>query len=878
MSTSPDKPLAPDKAHEIDTKNPYQPGAAGITPPDPYETLPPEPLSADKRFDPYATRGSETSGDFLALVDAPKDDSAKSPSGEIRRFGHFLLLERIARGGMGEVWKAQELRPETSTSSTPKVVRVVALKRILRERIGAQDAVARFDRETQAAKNLDHPGIVPVYESGVVQGEHYFTMPYVPGGSLQQYVVDDVRKRLTPRQAARIMRQVAEAVQYAHDHKPQIIHRDIKPQNIVLQPQVASSLDVSSGESLVLMTPRLTDFGLARLVDEDSSLSISQKGEIMGTPGYMPPEQAAGNLEAIGPGSDIYSLGAVLYALLTGKPPFPLKAATSYNVIKTLNDVQNEEPLRPRQLNTDVPSELEDICLKCLEKEPEKRYRSALELAEALDDVVAYRTPIRHTPRRSGWLGRAQQRLMRSIRRHPWRTAYIAVSAVAIVALAVGVYSWSQSVKAGILQLEQEAKHHAGKGKELESGGNSKQAIDEYLKAITKYEELLGKQSRHVSEFEVRLQHAELQSKRSDLLRRDPATWEQAKTQFEAALEELLDLQKTNGGDPRLRRLLAETYHCLGALWAYGQKPDLQQAMTYFSQKSLPLRKELCAQSPGDPQLKRDLARNYGFMGDVQLELGDVAGAEKSYDEAASLREDIVKHYRSGGDAADLLKAMCQRARDYTNLGNLRERMNQPKEALQAHRRCLEYCEKPPFSLTQSLPGEFRMDRPAARITLANLLLDLGLAEEEAMELVDKAIAEIKELVQRIGGEDKELSRHLAWALQVRGKGWALADEVDAARSDLVEAKRRLEELSGRQVDDRFRLACAHAWLARLAEPGEETRSAGWAMDELDKARKAGFKHLPRLRREAGFRSLQTGSTKKEFADLIREMEQAQQK
>jgi len=229
---------------------------------------------------------------------------------------------------------------------------------------------------------------VPVYEVGEIDGQHYFTMAWVPGGSLQPLLADGP---LPPAEAARLVRQVAEAVQYAHDR--QVLHRDIKPHNILLQEPLSgdgsagatspaerrSATPTGSGSprSGVLRgrQPRLTDFGLART--RESGLSVT--GEAIGTPSYMPPEQAAGERKRVGPAADVYGLGAVLYCLLTGRPPF--QAAT---VLETLRQVQQEEPVPPRQLNAGVPVDLETVCLKCLEKEPGRRYATAGELAEEL--------------------------------------------------------------------------------------------------------------------------------------------------------------------------------------------------------------------------------------------------------------------------------------------------------------------------------------------------------------------------------------------------------------------------------------------------------------------------------------------------------------
>lgn len=267
-------------------------------------------------------------------------------------FGDYELLEEIARGGMGVVYRAVQT----------SVNRVVALKMILSGQLASEEEVRRFHSEAEAAALLDHPNIVPVFDVGEHDGRHYFSMAYVDGDSLSDRLRDGP---LPPAEAARFVRTIADAVACAHEHG--VIHRDLKPSNVLID---------RNG------SPRVTDFGLARQLESDSHLTAT--GQVMGTPSYMPPEQAAGSTSQIDVRSDVYSLGAILYSLVTGRPPF--QAA---HIVETLRQVIDDQPVEPRALNPEVDRDLETICLKCLSKERGQRYQRSAELVEELDRYLA---------------------------------------------------------------------------------------------------------------------------------------------------------------------------------------------------------------------------------------------------------------------------------------------------------------------------------------------------------------------------------------------------------------------------------------------------------------------------------------------------------
>jgi WD40 repeat protein/tRNA A-37 threonylcarbamoyl transferase component Bud32 len=331
---------------------------------------------------------------------------ATSPM-RVRYFGEYELIEEVARGGMGVVYKARQ-----STLG-----RIVALKMILAGQLANDQQIQRFRLEAQAAARLDHPGIVPIYEIGEHEGHHYFTMAFVEGESLATRVAAGP---LPPRLAAQFVRTISEAVDYAHQQG--VVHRDLKPANVLVDR---------------LGQPRVTDFGLAKQMQSDPGLTGT--GQILGTPSYMPPEQASGQLDHVGPQSDVYALGAILYCLLTGRPPF--QAATPLDTVLL---VLGQDPVPVRQLNGQVPRDLETITQKCLEKDPQKRYSSARDLGRDLERWLNHE-PI--VARRSGpW-----ERGRKWVRRQPAWAATIAISVLSLAGIIV-----AQAISNHRIRLEEQ--------------------------------------------------------------------------------------------------------------------------------------------------------------------------------------------------------------------------------------------------------------------------------------------------------------------------------------------------------------------------------------------------------------------------------------
>jgi len=360
--------------------------------------------------------GGEDSGSAnnVAASDAnaePRDEKEAPALRLLGKFGDYELLEEIGRGGQGVVFRAWQR----------SLNRTVAVKIIGIGQLTTTAHLKRLRREAEAAAKLNHPGIVPIYEVGERDGTYYFSMRFVEGDCLDEAIS---RGSISVREAAELIVKVARTVHYAHEHG--ILHRDIKPGNILLD---------ANGE------PHLTDFGLARLVEHGSTVTGSL--EVMGTPSYMAPEQAVGNNAGVNRATDVYGLGAVLYELLTGHPPFA--GGTTYETIHLLLD---SEPRQPRLWNRKIDRDLSAVCLKCLEKNPRYRYSSALELAEDLERWL-WHEPIR--AKRSGFFTHARK----WVQRNPTIASLITLSIV--LAAGLGVMTWDREsvrrIPAGIAVL-----------------------------------------------------------------------------------------------------------------------------------------------------------------------------------------------------------------------------------------------------------------------------------------------------------------------------------------------------------------------------------------------------------------------------------------
>jgi serine/threonine-protein kinase len=547
--------------------------------------------------DPSATMDHEPPPDD-ATVEVPKSPSRRSVH-EVVSVPGYEILGILGRGGMGVVYKAKHL----------KLKRTVALKMVLAGGHASEGDLARFYIEAEAVAQLQHPNIVQVFEISEQSGLPFFALEYVEGGSLSKKL--DGRPQ-PPSEAARMVQTLAEAMGYAHLHG--IIHRDLKPANILL---------TSDGQ------PKITDFGLAKRLEEDSGQTKS--GTLMGTPNYMAPEQARGDTKDVGPLSDVYAMGVILYQMLTGRTPF-----VGTSILDTIQQVRNLEPVPPSRLQPKVPADLETICLKCLQKEPQKRYASADDLAQDLRFFLSGE-PIRARP-----VG-GVERLWRWCRRNP----KVAGLSAAVLALLVTVaitssvmavrisFEHAQAVAAGKLAAEKArdeevARHLAEKNEEDArlaqkaadanaklAGQQRKLALDTLYQTVTKVEEKLR-------------DRADMHDLRKDVL--------------EMAMSGFDQVSRTTENAALIDRSMAIAYQRLADI--YLQVGRTQDALRQF-ESCLSNFEKLAAAEPDNDWNRWNAALSHDKIGDVIRQTGgNLAAARDHYLKSLALREELAANPR----------------------------------------------------------------------------------------------------------------------------------------------------------------------------------------------------------------------------------------
>lgn len=563
----------------------------------------------------------------------------------------YEILRELGRGGMGVVYKARQV----------KLQRVVALKMVLAGAHAGAEQLARFHTEAEAVAHLQHPHIVQIYEVGEHEGLPFFSLEFVDGPSLAERIGG---KPQPVELAARMSQRLARAMAYAHQHG--IIHRDLKPANVLL---------TAEGE------PKVTDFGLAKRLESDASQTRS--GTLMGTPNYMAPEQARGEVREVGPLADVYALGVILYEMLTGRTPF-----LGASILDTLHLVRTQEPVPPSRLQPKVPRDLETICLKCLEKDPAKRYSSAQMLADDLDRFLAGE-PIQARP------VSAPERLWRWCRRNQRVAALSAAVLLLLVSLAVGSTAFSVVVSRQAEQLRQQkavAEKARDQARASERQAQSARQEAERAAEVARQAQSQAELARQRAEKQRELAIGALdtlvtkvQNQLGDTARTFRLKRELLQTAFEGLDQVAANSEAGSGAADQTR---AEAHLRMGRLFVQLGHPESARREYLATHRIF---QTLAADQPQNASAQAAVSRSAMALGGICMLLGDLPAAHDHTREALAVRTALARRNpRSEVAVRNLAQAHRQMGEVLRDQGRIDEAARELLQAHQLQERLLE--------------------------------------------------------------------------------------------------------------------------------------------------------------------------------------------
>jgi serine/threonine protein kinase len=687
----------------------------------------------------------------------------------------YEVQEELGRGGMGVVYRAWHV----------KLKRLVALKMVQAGSTARVQELTRFRAEAEAGARLQHPNIVQVFDVGEAcdPGGHpcpYLALEYVDGGSLAQQLAGAPQPA---GEAATLVETLARAMHYAHEQG--VIHRDLKPANVLLAFSGRSESGAGQASAALLSErplneaiPKITDFGLAKQLDGDTGQT--QSGAVLGTPSYMAPEQSGGPCESVGPRTDVYGLGAILYEMLTGRPPF-----RGTSVVETLEQVRHQEPVPPRRLQPKVPRDLETITLKCLEKDPARRYGSALDLA---DDLLRFR---KGEPTRARPAG-AVERLGRWCRRNPAVAGLAGALAATLVVgnvVAIGLYRNAEYQR----RLAMQNLHDAS------------QAVHDHFVTLSETH-----------------------------LANEPGTQALQKQLREAALAYFTRFAEQNHDDPALQWQAAEAYY-----WVAANNRDLGATDRALEavQEAVARFERLGRANPKDVLTQRFLGNSYNLRGVLESSMGRFEAALQSYQRARMVRDEVAAVH------PEAVALQRDAAATRHNLGLLRYRMHHSTEALAAYQDALELFEN--LASGRRNDANLQRDLALCHSNLGVLYLEQLDRSAEALHAQQQALAVRQGLAQaypavreyqedlaashnNLGRVYQEMGGHLEEARQAFQEALTLRERLARANQDAVTPQVNLADTytnlggvqarTGRAADALHSLGLALAVRKRLAQ------------------------------------------------------------